>query len=85
MLGINEAANNESSNMATAAHMTGTASSVNAGWSDVFASIAVKIKQYRLYRQSVNELRSLPNADLADLGLSRSNIRYVARAAVYGE
>jgi uncharacterized protein YjiS (DUF1127 family) len=85
MLGINEAANNESTDMATAAHMTVTASSVNAGWADVFVGIAAKIKQYRLYRQSVNELRSLSNAELADLGLSRSNIRYVARAAVYGE
>ena len=35
-------------------------------------------KQRRVYRATFNELSSLPNRDLADLGISRSQIRSVA-------
>lgn len=49
-----------------------------------FATLWARFQQYRLYRQTVSELRSLPNRDLADLGLSRSVIRATAYEAVYG-
>lgn len=37
-----------------------------------------------VYRQTVKELESLSNRDLADLGLSRSAIRGIALEAAYG-
>ncbi|MBU2983256.1 DUF1127 domain-containing protein [Lentibacter algarum] len=36
------------------------------------------------YRKTVAELSELSNADLADLGMSRSGIHAVAYKAVYG-
>ncbi|MFT3974638.1 MAG: DUF1127 domain-containing protein [Amaricoccus sp.] len=42
------------------------------------------ISQYRTYRQTLTELQSLSARDLADLGLTRSNLRDVARESAYG-
>ena len=47
---------------------------------DVFRA---QTAQRRVYRQTVNELSALSNRDLADLGLSRSDIRGVAFEAAY--
>lgn len=41
--------------------------------------------KWRLYRKTFNELQSLSNRDLNDLGLSRAGIRAVALEAAYGE
>ena len=49
-----------------------------------FASLWARFLQYRLYRQTVHELQSLPTRELADLGLTRSSIRAAAYEAVYG-
>lgn len=46
-----------------------------------FADIATRYRSYRLYRETLNELSSLSNRELADLGLHRSQIREVARTA----
>ncbi len=37
---------------------------------------------WRRYRNTVNELSRLNNRELADLGISRGNIRQVARKAL---
>jgi uncharacterized protein YjiS (DUF1127 family) len=42
------------------------------------------IAQYRSYRQTLTELQSLSNRELADLGLSRFSLPDVARTAAYG-
>lgn len=42
------------------------------------------IAQYRSYRQTLTELQSLSNRELADLGLSRFGLHDVARTAAYG-
>ncbi|TAN09337.1 MAG: DUF1127 domain-containing protein [Rhizobiaceae bacterium] len=39
-------------------------------------------RNWRRYRETVNELSRLSNRELADLGISRYDIRYVARKAV---
>lgn len=39
---------------------------------------------YRLYRQTLNELGALTNRELSDLGISRLSIRQVAYDSVYG-
>lgn len=48
------------------------------------ATLWARFQQYRLYRQTVNELSNLNNRELADLGLSRSGIRATATEVVYG-
>lgn len=42
------------------------------------------VADYKLYRQTLNELDSLSNRELRDLGLSRFSVRQVAYDAVYG-
>ena len=42
-----------------------------------------RYNKYRLYSQTVSELRELSGRDLADLGLSRSMIESVSFSAVY--
>ena len=39
-------------------------------------------KNWRTYRNTLSELDRLSNRDLADLGISRADIRSVARSAV---
>ena len=46
-------------------------------------AIAERLARYRTYRQTVNELASLSDRELADLGLSRADIGAVARDAAY--
>ena len=40
-----------------------------------------RYKDWRSYRRTVNELSMLSNRELADLGISRGEIRFVARRA----
>lgn len=46
-------------------------------------ALVVRIKNYRLYSETMSELNSLTGRELADLGLTRSMIRSVAYSAVY--
>ena len=39
----------------------------------------------RVYRQTLNELKSLTDRDLADLGIARSMIGAIAMEAAYGK
>jgi uncharacterized protein YjiS (DUF1127 family) len=41
--------------------------------------IAAKIRSYFRYRETVRELSRLTDRELDDLGLSRSDIQYIAR------
>ena len=50
---------------------------------DLRATLGERIAQYRLYRATLNELASLSDRDLADLGLHRAMIADVAREASY--
>lgn len=40
------------------------------------------IKRYRKYRKTVSELERLTDRDLSDLGISRCDIRHIARQSV---
>ena len=42
------------------------------------------LDDYRLYRRTIDELQALSDRELADLGLSRLNIRDIAYDSVYG-
>ncbi len=39
-------------------------------------------RNWRRYRETVSELNQLTNRELADLGIPRGEIRYVARKAI---
>ena len=45
--------------------------------------ILSKIRAYRLYRQTVNELSELSDRELADLGIARFDIATVSRKASF--
>ncbi|MGR3624122.1 DUF1127 domain-containing protein [Pseudophaeobacter sp.] len=45
--------------------------------------LGAKFARFRLYRQTVNELSSLSNRELADLGLHHSMIKRIALQAAY--
>ncbi|MGR3435986.1 MAG: DUF1127 domain-containing protein [Shimia sp.] len=45
--------------------------------------LAARYAKYRLYRQTVTALGELSNRELADLGLTRGEIRSVARETAY--
>jgi uncharacterized protein YjiS (DUF1127 family) len=44
--------------------------------------LARSYRNWRTYRNTLSELDRLSNRDLADLGISRADIRSVARSAV---
>lgn len=48
------------------------------------ATLAERFGKWRLYRRTLNELSDISPRDLAELGLSRSNLRAAAYEAVYG-
>jgi len=45
-------------------------------------NITRSFSNWRKYRQTVNELGRMSNRELSDLGISRSEISFVARQAV---
>lgn len=46
-------------------------------------ALKVKFARYRVYRETISELSSLSNRELADLGLNRSMIKRLALQAAY--
>ena len=52
--------------------------------SEFRARIATATAQRKMYNQTVNELNTLSNRDLADLGLSRSMINEIAFETAFG-
>jgi uncharacterized protein YjiS (DUF1127 family) len=50
----------------------------------VFARLRQAVADHRAYLATYDELNALSDRELADLGLSRLNVRDVAREAVYG-
>ncbi|WP_347310494.1 DUF1127 domain-containing protein [Defluviimonas sp. SAOS-178_SWC] len=42
-------------------------------------------RRYRVYRQTMNELRALSDRELNDLGIHRSAITAIAMEAAYGK
>ncbi len=43
-----------------------------------------RFEKFYLYRRTVNELMSLSDKELSDLGFGRSEIRRIAQESVYG-
>jgi len=70
--------------MANAAQINGFQIAAGHTGESFFAEAWAKYQQYRLYRQTITELRQLSGRELTDLGLTRSGIVATAREAVYG-
>ncbi|MCU0901525.1 MAG: DUF1127 domain-containing protein [Cypionkella sp.] len=51
----------------------------------VVKTIRVALERRRIFKQTVRELQSLSNRELADLGIHRSMITRVANEAAYGK
>ncbi len=49
-----------------------------------FKAFSLARQQRRVYIRTLTELRSLDNRELADLGISASQIPFIAREAAYG-
>ena len=63
--------------------------SATIGFSDRLGNIAKSVKlalhRRRLFNQSVRELNTLSNRELADLGIHASLIKQIATEAAYGK
>ncbi len=57
---------------------------VHASSSGFLARLASVVANYRLYRKTIDELESLTDRELSDLGISRLSIRDISRESVYG-
>jgi uncharacterized protein YjiS (DUF1127 family) len=56
-----------------------------AGQPGIFARLRQAFVDHRKYLATYDELNVLSESELADLGLSRLNIRDIARKSVYGD
>ncbi len=45
----------------------------------MFDTVVKNYRQWRSYRETVDELNRLSNRDLNDLGISRADITFIAR------
>jgi uncharacterized protein YjiS (DUF1127 family) len=52
--------------------------------SGLLARISKSFADYRMFRQTLDELDSLNDRELADLGMSRLSVRDIAHQSVYG-
>ena len=57
---------------------------VETGVSGLLARISKSFADYRMFRQTLDELASLNDRELADLGISRLSVRDIAHESVYG-
>ncbi len=62
---------------------TGTQSGLSARFSALLIDLRARLARRKVYNQTLSELQSLSNRELADLGLNRSIIRRVAYQAAY--
>lgn len=65
-----------------------TNKTAHGGMADRFADFVraqrERLQNYRVYRQTFNELARLDDRDLADMGINRAMIPSIAREAAFG-
>ena len=57
---------------------------INGRVEGLFGNIAANWQRYRIYRETCNELNSLSDRELSDIGLHRSMVKGIAREHAYG-
>ena len=70
--------------MAHALNLNAYATYANSAEPGILARLQQALADYRAYRAVRDELDTLTDRDLADIGLSRLTVRDVALAAAYG-
>ncbi|WP_460274861.1 DUF1127 domain-containing protein [Celeribacter sp. ULVN23_4] len=70
--------------MAYTNDINSAATASTASFGGLFKAVAERFARYRVYRETMLELSSLEDRDLADLGMSRATLRAVAYEAAYG-
>ena len=70
--------------MASTVYHYDFARSEETGLAGLLARTRKRFADYRLFRQTMDELDRLNDRELADLGLSRLSIREIAHESVYG-
>jgi len=50
----------------------------------IFGGIVERFTRYRDYRTTLNELQTLSERELVDLGITRGDVRSIAYRAAYG-
>ena len=55
----------------------------NGRFAALYRATADRITRYRMYRETLDELRALGDRELADLGLNRSMLRSLAYKTAY--
>ena len=72
--------------MAFASHMNTTAQGAfSKRVAGIIESLRDRLARRKVYMTTHDELSALSNRDLADLGIARSEIKYLAHEAAYGE
>lgn len=71
------------SNMAYVQNTAATGS-VTTTLTGFVSAVLERVARYRVYRETMVELSGLSDRELADLGLSRANLRSVSYEAAYG-
>ncbi|SLN30204.1 hypothetical protein PEL8287_01402 [Roseovarius litorisediminis] len=71
--------------MAFATNTTSATRGLSEDFSAAIYALLQRAADYRAYRRTVRELSALGAAELADLGMHRSEVRRVASEAVYGK
>lgn len=69
--------------MAAVNHISASKGTVAENGLAFVEALKVKFARYRVYRETISELSSLSNRELADLGLNRSMIKRLALQAAY--
>ncbi len=59
--------------------------STETGLGQIFAALRETLARRKVYRQTLNELKSLSERELNDLGMHRSMLTRVALEAAYGK
>ena len=71
--------------MATTTYLRGAETGIASTISGLVFRIAENYRKRREFRTALHELQMLSNRELADIGIHRSQIRGIARNAVYGD
>lgn len=69
--------------MSVVNEVNGISHSLNGRTAGILGGLAQRYAQYRAYRRTVEELKSLSDRELADLGVSRHGINAIAFKAAY--
>ena len=70
------------------AYLSGNRSStipLGARFAEIYSDMSEAYANWRLYRQTLNELRGLSMRELGDLGLNAASIKSAAYEAAYGK